>query len=200
MKATADGGALLVNEENLVTVGPGGIPRTVQPLGALDVSAVALDAAGQIWVGGTDDGLVVARFDESHELARGVEPRVALEMFVQALPEPDGGALLISVGDGVRLEHVDDQLVFGAPIELDVQFELPSMRLHEGGFVLATTRDADAGHLTAFDRDGTQLWRTALPLPIFPESNMLVATSVIGDLLYVQVMQVDYAPYPPQPS
>lgn len=199
VRPTAEGGALVADELALLVLDAAGAPRSVQWFDMLAPTSVEL-FDGQIWVAGFDDALVVARYDENGELARGERMRQPDEQVTGMARTPEGGALVLAVGQDARLETIDEGMAFGDVVTIELSSELPWLQLLDGGLVLATTRDADGGHLTAFDREGTQRWRTALPLPLFEQSYQLTSAAALGDVLYVHVAQVDYAASPPQSS
>lgn len=198
--ATAEGGAVLASRASMVTLDASGTAQAVQWFGPLVPTNVAFADDGQIWIASSDVELVVTRHDASGELARGTRPRQGEEYVVDILPEPGGGALLLSVGESVRLERIGDDMTFGEPSTIGGAEELQWVELGAGGLVLATTRDTEEAALTAFDMGGTQLWRTALPVPFFEQSLQITSQSAVGDVVYTHVAQVDYAESPPRSS
>jgi hypothetical protein len=191
-QATADGGAIVAGSSSMVTFDGTGATTAVQWFGSLRADAFELGDDDEVWVAGSDGQLTVARYDATGELARGGRAALDDEYAVGIVRDPDGGAFVLSSADGLRLDHVDASMAFGAPVMIATR-GLPWGQLHAGGLVLVTQHVIDTGVITAFDRSGAELWHTELPLDAGAEVPLLGATTSIGDVLYLALTQNDLA-------
>lgn len=193
LRATADGGALVVGDASFVRLDGTGAPRAVSWFGSLHVYAAAVATDDEVWVGGHDGDPTIARFDDDGEVMRGSRVQLdASEYITDVLPD-DTGALALTVGEGVRLQHVDTAMTFGPPILLADEVEFSSAQLHADGLVSVATLEDAVTVVLLFDAMGMQQWRAELTMTNDLQVPWIAARAAIGDAVYLALDVDDLA-------